>query len=134
MRTNISPTRWAKYALCGLSLLCGSPVLANGLNGPQFRGPEVNIDGTLGIRCGARAGDSAGVYIQGGVRDGNDPTAMIGVMIPFHPNTGNCRAILSYEEAMGRLLIAEGLLERGLITPEEYKNIADEVHEVIKSR
>jgi len=71
--------------------------------------------------------------MQGGVRDGNDPTAMIGVMIPFHPNKGDCSAIVSYEEAMSRLMIAERLMERGLMSPEEYKAIADEVKAAIGS-
>ena len=71
--------------------------------------------------------------MQGGVRDGNDPTAMIGVMIPFHPNKGDCSTIVSYEEAMSRLMIAERLMERGLMSPEEYKAIADEVKAAIGS-
>lgn len=63
---------------------------------------------------------------------GNTDQALVGVIIPFHPSIGNCKKLLSYEEAMARLLIAEGLLERGLITPDEYKAVADEVHQTIK--
>ena len=69
--------------------------------------------------------------MQGGSAFGN-PSTVIGIVIPLHPKSGDCSKILSYEEAMARLLIAERLLERGLITPEDYKEIADKVNQTIK--
>ena len=132
MRSILSYRKWSKYLVCLVPFLLSPPVHSYALSGPQFRGPEVNVEGTLGVRCGSRAGDSPGVYMQGGVLNGNEPTAMIGVMIPFHPDKGDCSTILSYEEAMSRLLIAESLLERGLMSPEEYKTIADEVKAILE--
>ncbi len=67
-----------------------------------------------------------------GGTDRGDARVMTGVVVPLHPKHGNCSKVLSYEEAMGRLMVAEGLLERGLISPEDYKAIADEVHATIK--
>ena len=62
----------------------------------------------------------------------DNPSAVVGIIIPLHPKSGDCSKILSYEEAMARLMIAERLLERGLITPEDYKEIADKVNQTIK--
>ena len=58
---------------------------------------------------------------------------MVGVTIPLHPQDfGDCRKIISYEEAVARLSVATSLFERGLITPAQYKEIADEVYHLIK--
>lgn len=93
----------------------------------------MSVDGVLGVRCSANAGDSPGVYAQGGTYMGRD-TVMFGVIVPLHSSTGNCSKVLGYEEAMARLAIAEQLLERGMISMDDYKAIADEVHEIISSK
>ena len=123
-------SRWAKYFIGCLSVLLATPVQAY-TPIPKVTGPEVTVEGILGVRCTAKAGDSPGIYAQGGkVRD--DETVMVGIVIPLHPKVGDCKTMLSYEQAMARLAIAESLLERGLITPEEYKAVADKVHQTIK--
>ena len=130
MRSDNSYSRWAKYFIGCLSVLFVTPVQAY-TPVPKIAGPEVTVEGILGVRCSARAGDSPGLYAQGGkFRD--DETAMFGIVIPLHPKVGDCKTMLSYEQAMARLAIAESLLERGLITPEEYKAVADKVHQTIK--
>lgn len=132
MRSNQTHARWTQYFIGCLSLLCLSPVNAFP-QVPNLQGEELGIDGTLGVSCRSDKGSPTSIFVQGGsVFD--DPSAVVGVVIPLHPKSGDCSKILNYEEAMARLMIAERLLERGLITPEEYKTIADEVHEVIKLR
>lgn len=96
-----------------------------------MRGTETQVDGTLGIRCTSKNGTPTSIYMQGGSFDSNASVSM-GVIIPLQSSSNSCNKILSYEEALARLLIAERLLERGLMTPEEYKEIADKVHQIIK--
>lgn len=63
-----------------------------------------------------------------------EPQGVVGIRIPLHPRKfGDCRKILTYEEAVARLAAATALFERGLITPAQYKEIADEVYQVIKT-
>jgi len=125
--------RWCKYIGGCLSLLCATPALAASIPTPTVVGSEMQINGTLGIRCTSKNGTPPSFYMQGGSFD-SDASVSMGLIIPFQSSTNSCNKILSYEESLARLLIAERLLERGIITPEEYKTIADEVHEVIKSR
>ena len=130
MCSNRTRTRWAQYFIGCLSLLCISPVSAF----PQasnLQGKELGIDGPLGVSCRSDQGSPISLFVQGG-SNRDDPSAMVGIIIPLHPKSGDCAKILSYEEAMARLMIAERLLEQGLITPEEYKEIADKTHQIIK--
>ena len=69
--------------------------------------------------------------MQGGSTFGG-PSTVVGIVIPLHSKSGDCSKILSYEEALSRLMVAERLLEQGLITPEEYKEIADKAYQTIK--
>ena len=130
MRSNHTRTRWAQYFIGCLSLLCLSPVSAFP-QAPNLQGEELGIDGTLGVSCRSDKGSPTSIFVQGGSAFG-DPSAVVGVVIQLHPKSGDCSKILNYEEAMARLMIAERLLERGLIAPEEYKEIADQVHQTIK--
>ena len=97
----------------------------------ELQGEELGIEGALGANCRSDKGSPISIFMEGGSVLG-DPSAVVGIIIPLHPKSGDCSNILSYEEAMARLLIAERLLEQGLITPEEYKAIADKVHQTIK--
>ena len=93
-------------------------------------GPRISIDGQLGVRCSKYDGDSPGLYVRGGTAF-DEAAVGVGLVIPFHSNPGDCKEIVAYEEALARLSIAERLLERGLISPEEYKAIADETYRII---
>ena len=133
MRSNNPRPAWTKLCLVALSLLLGAPAAALGQTHGQVRGPSNSVDGSLGVRCSASAGDSPNIYLEGGVDD-DDPRVMVGVRIPLHPQDfGDCRKILAYEEGVSRLAVATSLFERGLITPEQYKEIADEVYQLIKT-
>ena len=130
MCSNRTRTRWTQYFIGCLSLLCISPVSAFPED-LELQGEELGIDGPLGVCCRSDKGSPTSIFVQGGSALG-DPSAMVGIIIPLHPKSGDCSNILRYEEAMARLVIAERLLEQGLITPEEYKAIADKVHQTIK--
>ena len=130
MCSNRTRTRWTQYFIGCLSLLCISPVSAFP-QAPNLQGEELGIDGTLGVSCRSDQGSPTSIFMQGGLTLG-DPSAVVGIVIPLHTKSGDCSKILSYEEALSRLMIAERLLERGLITPEEYKEIADEAYQTIK--
>ena len=58
---------------------------------------------------------------------------MAGVSIPFGGSSlGNCNALLEHEVARSRLDLAAQLFEAGAIDAEEFKQIADEVAELIR--
>ena len=132
MRPSHPPIRWAKYFVGFLSLLCVAPAQADLINQQidALEGPRVSIDGQLGIRCSRDAGDSPGLYVRGGTIF-DEAAIGAGIVIPFHSNPGDCKKIVAYEEALARLTIAERLLERGLISMEDYKRIADETYQII---
>lgn len=93
----------------------------------------MTIEGSTGARCSSRSGASPSIYGTGYNTGDSDYGVSIGFVLPFHPpSLGNCGKILQYEEGVVRLQIATRMLEQGLITAEEFKAIADELHEIIK--
>lgn len=135
MCSNPPSARWAKYLVGCLSFLCVAPAQAELINQQidALQGPRISIDGQLGVRCSRDAGDSPGLYIRGGTLL-DEAAVGAGLVIPFHGNPGDCKKIVAYEEALARLAIAERLLERGLISMENYKTIADETYQIISKK
>jgi len=130
MRSNSYKTRWSQYLIGSLSFLLIAPAQAYQVI-PTVNSPEISVDGTLGVRCMAKSGMSPSIYGSAGTERGEESVSF-GFIIPFHPDKGDCSKILNYEEGLARLSIAERLMERGVISPEEYKAIADEVYSIIK--
>lgn len=130
MRSNKNKARWSQYLISCLSVLLTTPAQAYQVI-PTVTSPEISVDGALGVRCTAKSGMSPSVYGSAGTIRGEEAVSF-GFIMPFHPDKGDCSKILTYEEGLARLSIAERLLERGVISLEEYKEIADEVYSIIK--
>ena len=122
--------------LLGAAFLLSAPaaraIPALGYSG-NMEGPSVTIEGSTGARCSSRSGTSPSIYGNGYSTDESDYGVSIGFILPLHPSSpGDCGKILRYEEGVVRLQIATRMLEQGLITAEEFKAIANELHEIIK--
>ena len=142
-----SNNKWltrAKHCFVALAFLCPAPVNAQLITHfKPFRGPTMSVDGTLGVRCNSDSGSmpaidgSAG---QLGYRSSfygtttPDTRTMVGFVIPLKSGGyGYCRKVLAYEEAAARLQLAMLLLEAGTMTPDQYNEIAKEVHALIST-
>ena len=145
MRSNTPWLLRVKHSLIALTFLCPTAVSAQLVTNYQsFNGTKLSIDGALGVRCNSDSGALPSIFGStgqtgyspsfNGSSSSSDVRAIVGFVIPIKPGGyGDCNRILSYEEAAAKLQLAMMLMESGTITPEQYNEIAQKVHELIST-
>ena len=122
--------------LCAGSILFGTtqPAKAQFISQSQrFESGRVSIDTATGARCSATGADRASASIVGGTNDYGDSSVAAIISVPIGgPQMGDCDDLLAHEEGRSRLELASQLFEVGALSAEEFKQIADDVAEIIK--
>ena len=110
-----------------LPLLFGGAGHAQYISPQRFEGGDLSIDSATGARCSSSAADRASASIVASGHETDSRVAAV-ISIPFGGNDpGDCSTLLKHEEARSRLDLAAQLFEAGALTPEEFKQIAEEI-------
>ena len=114
-------------------LLCSTQsVRAESFQGQRFEGGQLSIDSSTGTRCSSTERDRANASLVSSANENDSRVAAL-ITVPFGgSNQGDCSTLLKHEEGRSRLELAAQLFEVGALTPEEFKEIADEVGSLIR--
>jgi hypothetical protein len=125
--------------LQGALLLCSAQSAGAEIRHNRFESGRISIDTATGARCSSTGADRASFTVAGTHHDdtsfnaGREARVVAGISIPFGgPSLGNCNTLLEHEEARSRLELAAQLFEAGAIDAEEFKEIAEEVADLVR--
>ena len=134
-------------SLFALSFLCVGQAQANGIisNPGRYDGGSLGVQTQTGTNCNSSAPDRASIsavagnrvvdYNGSSINNGQtDLSAGIIFTLPIGQTvSGDCSKLLEMEEYRSRLDLAMTLFEAGAMTPDEIKELSEEIKQYIKN-